>query len=170
MVVAPTFNVIEFDLTSATSGTWLGFVDTSTRALSFGNMDNSVSGVLSSTKVVAMSGVRFNGNSVINNMKFYMVSNSDWTTGDYRFYMSISNSWVQNNALTTSYGLVPTSVPSSQNYRCLYGGAEITGSGQGDGVGQWTYLAAYAGTDVPDGVYGAIGGGGFRYRFTYDYF
>jgi len=169
-MLAPTVKVVQFDLSSATSGYWSNFVDTTTTALNFGAIDNSVSGVVSTTKVVAASGVEFNGNSVIHNMKFYLISTSDWTTGDFRFLMDNSNTWTQNKALTTSDDEVPTSPPSSQNYFRLGGGTQITGSGQVDGLGQWLYLAVYAGTNVPDGTYGGVGDGGFRMRVSYDYY
>ena len=170
MTVAPNVKIVEFDITSATSGMWVNYVNTSTRALNFGAIDNIVSGVVGSTKVIAASGVEFNGNSVIHNMKFYLISISDWTTGDFRFLMDNSNTWTTNKVLTTSDDEVPTSPPSSQNYYRLGGGTQITGSGQVDGLGQWLYLAVYAGTSVPDGTYGGVGGGGFRARFSYDYY
>lgn len=169
MVLAPEMKVVQMD-EAAVSGTWGGFVDDSTRALAFGGIDNSVSGAMSVTKVVAMSGVTFNGNTVVENMKFYLASISDWTTGDARFYMDISNVWTANKALNTTHDDVPTAIPGGQNYFRLGGGAQITGSGQVDGLGQWAYLAVFAGTDVPDASYGSLGGGGFRYRMTFDYY
>ena len=169
MVAAPDVKLVQFDLAAA-SGTWDGFIDTSTRALNFGAIENSVSGTMSATKVMAMSGVEFNGNTVIENMKFYLSSQSDWTTGDARFYMDINNTYTQNKTLGTSNDAVPTTIPATQNYFRLGGGTQITGSGQVDGLGQWAYLAVFAGTDVPDGTYGVLGGGGFRYRLTFDYY
>jgi len=170
MVAAPNVKLVQFDLSAATSGTWGGFIDTTTRALAFGAIDNSVSGSMSATKLVAMSGVEFNGNTVIENMKFYLSSRSDWTTGDSRFYMDINNIYTQNKTLSTSNDNVPTAIPANQNYFRLGGGSQITGSGQVDGLGQWIYLAVFAGTDVLDGTYGVLGGGGFRFRVTFDYY
>jgi len=170
MVDAPTVKIVEFNVAAATSGTWSNFVDTTTKALSFGQIDNSISGTISSTKVVAMSGVAFNGNSTLSNMKFYLLSSSAFTVGNFQFYMDINNTWTQNKSVMTDDDVVPTSLPGSQNYYHLGGGPIITGSGQSDGLGQWIYLSVYAGTNVPDGTYGSLGGGGLRYRVVYDYY
>lgn len=170
MVLAPDFRVVEFDLTSAVSGVWTNFVNTTTRALDFGQVDNSSAAVVSATKLVAMSGVEFNGNTVVENMRFFLVASTAFTNGDYRFLMDISNTYTQNKALTTANDLVPTSLPGAQNYFRLGGATQITGSGQVDGLGQWLYLAVYAGTDVPNDTYGGLGAGDFRYRITFDYY
>jgi len=170
MVLPPEVKIVEFDITAAVSGTWSGFVDISTRALDFGQIDNSVSGVVSDVKVVAMSGVAFNGNSVIEDMRFYAVATSAFDQGNVQFLMDLTNTWTQNRQLTLAADDVPTSLPSSQNYFRHGGGAQIVGSGQVDGLGQWAYLAIFAGTDVPDGVYGGLGAGTLRYRIRYDYY
>jgi len=170
MVLPPEVKVVEFDVSAALSGTLLGFADTVSRALDFGQLDNSVSGVVSDTKVVAMSGVTFNGNTVIEDMRFYAASASAFTQGNYQLLMDITNTWTQNKQLTTGADNVPVSLPTGQNYFRLGGGAQIVGSGQVDGLGQWAYLAVFAGTDVPDGTYGGLGAGTFRYRFRYDYY
>ena len=170
MVIAPEFRVVEFDVSSATSGAWTGFVDTTTRVLDYGQVDNSQSGVNSTTKVVALSGVEFNGNSTIEDMKFYLLSLSAFAGGTYEFLMDITNTWTQNKVVTQANSNVPTTLPASQNYFRLGGGTQITGSGQVDGLGQWLYLAVFIGTDVPDGTYGGLGDNSFRYRFRFDYF
>lgn len=170
MVLAPEVKIVEFDLSSAVSGTMIDFVDTTTRVLDFGQVDNSSAGVVSDTKLIAMSGLEFNGNTVIENMKFFLIAISAFTQGDYRFLMDLSNTYTQNKTLTTADDLVPTSLPSVQNYFQLGGHTQITGSGQGDGLGQWAYLAIFAGTDVPNDTYGGLGDGDFRYRITFDYY
>jgi hypothetical protein len=170
MVLPPEVKIVEFDVTAAMSGTWKGFVDTTTRALDFGAIDNSISGVVSDVKVVAMSGVEFNGNTVIEDMRFYAVAVSAFSQGTYQFLMDLTNVWTQNRQLTIGADNVPTSLPSSQNYFRHGGGAQITGSGQVDGLGQWAYLAIFAGTDVPDGTYGGLGVGTLKYRVRYDYY
>lgn len=170
MVLPPTVQIIEFDVSASASGTWSGPVNIASRALDFGQIDNSVSGVVSDTKVVAMSGVAFNGNSVIEDMRFYAASVSAFTNGTYLFLVDITNTWTQNKRLTTGADGVPTSLPSSQNYFRMGGGAQIVGSGQVDGLGQYVYLAVFAGTNVPDGTYGGLGAGTLRYRVRYDYY
>jgi len=170
MVLPPEVKIVQFDVAAATSGTWSGFVDTTTQALDFGQIDNSVSGLVSDTKVVAMSGVEFNGNTVIEDMRFYAVATTAFSQGTYQFLMELTNTWAQNKQLTTGADDVPISLPGSQNYFRHGGGAQITGSGQVDGLGQWAYLAIFAGTDVPDGTYGGLGAGTLRYRFRYDYY
>jgi hypothetical protein len=170
MVLTPEFKVIEFDVSSAVSGQWLGFVNTTSRVLDFQQVDNSSSGVNSATKVVAMSGVEFNGNSTVENMRFYLASFSAFGAGAYEFLMDITNTWTQNKVVTQANDNVPTSLPGSQNYFRHGGGTQITGSGQVDGLGQWLYLAVFIGTDVPNGTYGGLGDNSFRYRFRFDYF
>lgn len=170
MVLPPEVKIVEFDVTAAISGTWENFVNITTRALDFGAIDNSVSGVVSDTKAVAMSGVEFNGNTVIEDMRFYAVSAAAFTQGNYQLLMERTNTWTQNKQLQTGATNVPVALPSAQNYFRMGGGTQIVGSGQVDGLGQYIYLAIFAGTDVPDGTYGGLGVGTFRYRLRYDYY
>jgi len=170
MNLPPNVKIVEFDITAATSGTWTGFLDTTSRALDFGQINNNISGVVSDTKVIAMSGVTFNGNTVIEDMRFYAVAVTAFTQGNYQFLMELTNTWTQNKQLQTSADNVAVSLPAAQNYFRMGGGAQIVGSGQIDGLGQYAYLAIFAGSDVPDGTYGGLGAGTCRYRFRYDYY
>jgi hypothetical protein len=112
------------------------------------------------------------------NLKLFLSDVSDWTDGTFSFNGLPSGQWIPGITLTdTSGSLVPTQVPSGQNWWRDAGGAfnrnsvsfqEITASGLDSQVTQWFYLSTTVDTDVPVKTYGG-NTGRWTYRVNYDY-
>ncbi len=133
----------------------------------------------SQTKVFLMRVDNFNdANEAVFNMRFYLSSVSDFTTGTFSFNGFASGRHITGATLTDASGLfIPTALPSGQNlWRAADGPfdpssasfQEITGVGSDDQVTMYQYLSVTVDTDVPAGVYGG-NTGGFTGRITWDY-
>jgi hypothetical protein len=137
--------------------------------LNFGSLNITNNKQQSETKaVVAFVTDMQDATEALFNLRFWLPTISDFTTGTFSFNGYASENWIQNIALTDSSGLfTPTVLPSGQNWLRQDGGTEITGSGDNQ-VTQFMYLGITFDTDVSNGVYGGDSGG-FIYRLTFDF-
>lgn len=143
-------------------------LDTSiTGALEFGNVNTSLSGRISDTKMVIFRVSDFGSASGVFNMRFFLTNTNAFSLGNYRFLNRITTHWQGAGfALSLADADVPLSVPS-QNVLSTSGQPVLSGLFDGH-VSQYIYLATYVDTDVPFGTYGGATNGSFRYRILYD--
>ncbi len=141
--------------------------------LEFGNINNTVSGSISDTRLIYARASSLGDASGIFNMKFFLSSTSD-VQGTVRFLESREFHFVGGNLLNESADDVLISVPTMPNYSGTIiepvfplGKGAISGTLEQD-AGMYIYLACLANTDVNAGNYGGPGGG-IRYRLMYDY-
>jgi hypothetical protein len=149
-----------------------GFVkrlDTSTSGhLNFGNLNITTSGVFAGTKPCFFRVSNLGTSSQVFNFRFYISSLSAWGTGNYSFKYNGQVAFEAGKALDVSSSGMPLSLPDSQNIFSTQQDTFIQAVAE-SGCSQYVYLDMFADTDVPVGVYGGPGNGGFRYRLTYDF-
>jgi len=145
-------------------------------SLSFGSIDNS-SGVIvnTPTKCIVWTVDSFgDATTEIFDLRFWLSSVSDWVSRgtDYNSYFNqhVTGKWLGNVKLTNASGtFTPTSLPAARNVLQSDGNDSITTSGLDTSTTEYIYLSVGVDQDTPVGVYGGAGGGGFRYRMTYQY-
>lgn len=143
-------------------------------ALSFGNINVTNSGGISSTALTFAHAASLGDASGIFNMRFFLVNVSAWNTGTYRFLWDKTIHFTQGKSLNDGNLDLSTTVPATANLRSTLvpewvGGAPSV-SGVGDqAVTQYVHLAVLAEGDTPIGTYGGAGAGSFRYRLLYDF-
>jgi hypothetical protein len=139
--------------------------------LVFDPVNIAVSGQTSDTKVLTAYITNWGDGSGISNMKFFLTSVSDFGVGDYRFLYSIRTHWASGLELNETDSELPITIPTSQNILSTFGSGTVQNTGYYDEsqVLQYVYLSMFIGVDVPVGVYGSAGGGGFRMRLLYEF-
>lgn len=185
MVVVPTVEWINQDPTIDPSGSRdiksgaAGFLkNISTAAaqeLNFGTINITTSGSISDTKLCYARVSALNDASGVFNMRLFLTSVSDWTTGTYRFLERKALHFQGGIALSLGDADTPVVVPTQANFSGTVTAPEFDGgkpwmSGVLDNdVSQYVYFAVFAGTDVPVGIKGGAGAGSFRYKLLYDF-
>jgi len=174
-MILPQVQFIQFNKSVNPSGfrhiaaSGIKVLDTSiTGCLEFGNVNTSVSGRITDTKMAIFRVSNFGSASGIFNMRFFLTNTNAFYLGNYRFLQRISTHW-----LGSSFGLsladvdVPLTEPV-QNVLSTSGQPVLSGLFDGH-VSQYIYLANYVDIDVPYGTYGGPSAGSFRYRMLYDF-
>ena len=143
--------------------------------LNFGTINNTISGVISDTKVVYARINSLGDASGIFNMRFFLNSVSDFNTGNYRFLERKYLHFIPNITLGLADQDTTTIMPTSTNLlgtiqfpQFQAGAPWISGILDND-VTQYIALALYVDTNVPATTYGGAGGGSFRYSLAYDF-
>lgn len=140
-------------------------------ALLFGSVNTSVSGQVTPTKMLTAHVDSWGDASGILNMKFFLTSVSDFTTGEARNLYRMERHWHDSLALTEADASLPTSAPSTTNLVSTLGSGVLADTSFADEsqCTQYIWVAMYIHTDVPVGTYGGPGGGGLRYRLLFDF-
>ncbi len=145
-----------------------GTVINSTCPLDFGTVNNTGGNVLTGPKVIWWRCKDMSGFTVIDNMKFWLSSNSV-LHGTNEYYCDIANFWTQNKTISQtasgSPGIMPQSIPSTNISKI--GGGEITGTYHADTT-QYIYIALSIGQDETIGNKGGTSGG-FQISLKFDY-
>lgn len=162
-----------FRVNAAPAGGFVKTLDTSLNGfLDFDNLNISLSGVVSNTKMVIFRASDMGTASGIYNIRFYLASASAFNAGTYRFLHRISTHYLGTPfQLLTSDLDIPISLPANANVLgtlSVSGYPTISGILDRD-VSQYVYLAVFINTDVPFGTYGGGGAGSFRFRAVYDF-
>lgn len=144
--------------------------------LDFGTVDITSTTQVTDTALAYARVSALNDASGVFNMKFFLTSVSDWTTGTYRFLERKEFHFQQGGiTLTASDDDTPTTVPTNANFSGTITEPEFSNgkpwmSGILDNdASQYVYLAVEVGTNVPVGIKGGAGAGSFRYRLLYDF-
>lgn len=139
--------------------------------LDFGSVNNTSTTVVSDTKCIYARASTLGDASGIFDMKFYLSSSTDWSTGTYRFLEEESLHFQADKALTAGASDVVTSAPANPNVGVTVnaefplGGTTISGIVDQDCT-KYRYLAVLTETSVPVGTYD---GAGFTYNLIYNF-
>jgi hypothetical protein len=175
-MVIPTTQFLQFDVTVNPSGNrnLLGSavkeLSTSLNSfLDFSNLNISISGIVSPTKLVVFRASDMGTASGIYNIRFYLKSASAFGPGTYRFLHRISTHYLGSNfILNTADNDLPSIQPATQNLFSTQQVNAISGITDAD-VSQYIYLAVFVDTDVPFGTYRGQNGAGATMRCVYDF-
>ncbi len=142
--------------------------------LDFGNVDISLSGQVSDTKLCFARVSNFNGASGITNLRFFLHSIAAFGAGTYRFLEDKNLHFIPDHALIQANDDTPTAIPSVPNIKgtiaALFANGQTAISGVGDqDVTQYVHLGVFVDTDVPVRTYGGAGAGNFRYRLLFEF-
>ncbi len=182
MVIVPDVEWIQNDISTDPSGVrhlkTTGFVkELGTgpgEQLSFGDMNTSISGAVSETKVAFARVDSFGDASGVFNMRFFVKNFSAWD-GDFRFLERKTLEFLPDLILTEADINTPTVVPTIGNFIST---RRATTAPLGDGtlsgildedVSQYVYLAAFANINVSVGQKGGGGAGSWRMSLLYDF-
>ncbi len=176
---APTIKFNVFAVDSATpsgsrhlesAGNWTQKAEASaTGFLDMGGLNNTSSKASSSTFAVVPYVDALNGATEVDNMRFWMPTQTSLASGTYSFNESISTAWASGIALTDASGSFSSStLPTSQNINRTTGEATVTAAGTDAQVMQYCYMSITVDTDVPNGVYGGADGS-IKHRLTFDF-
>ena len=162
------FRSLDITDTEPADRTTAGTVINQDNPLDFGTANNTAEAASVGPKCIIFRCSNLQGNSTINNMRFWLSSNSDFTGTNY-FYCDVTSTWTQNKTIGQitggTPGICPTSVPSA-NVTKINGG-DITGTGHAD-TSQYIYLGLSIGSDEPIGSKGGAGGA-FNFSLKFDY-
>ena len=144
--------------------------------LDFGTVNITSSTQVSDTVLAYARISALNDASGVYNMRFFLTSVTDWSTGTYRFLERKELHFQQGGiTLTGSDTDTPTVVPSQANFsgtitepEFVFGKPIMSGILDND-ASQYVYLAVQVGTNVDVGIKGGAGAGSFRYRLLYDF-
>lgn len=174
----PSIDIIQLDNRINPSGTrnlgagasgFVKFLDTSSSGhLDFGFIDITNSGTLAGTRLLYFRPNSMGSCSKLFNFRFYLSSTTAWGTGTYEFLWDKRIHFTSGLGLSTTNDNVPTTLPTSGNVLSTHSGVFIQTTAE-SGCSQYIYVDLFADTDVPVGIYGGPGNGGFRYRLTYDF-
>jgi hypothetical protein len=151
------------------------------QALDFGSINTTMSGAISETKTIYARISNMGSASGIFNLRFFLNSTSDFSTGRYRFLEKKDLHFIPNLILNDQANDTPRVIPQYQNLsgtipsvgRNDYGqwqkGVPWISGTIDDDASMYIYLAFLAYSDVPNGIYGGAGAGSFRYRLLYDF-
>jgi hypothetical protein len=183
MVLVPTVQWVQQDPGTDPSGVrnlnTTGFIKQlgtgAGQVLDFGTINNTLSGVVSDTRLAYARISDLGDASGVFNMRFFLNSVSDFGVGTTRFLERKALHFLGAISLTENNEDTPTNVPISSNYSGTITEPEFPlGKPWMSGIldndaGQYVYLAILVGSDVPVGTYGGAGAGTFRYRLIYDF-
>nr|BDD44110.1 hypothetical protein 3 [bacterium] len=162
------FRSLDITDTEPADRTTAGSVVSQNSPLNFGTANNTADAAAVGPKCVIFRCTDLQGNTTINNMKFWLSSNADFS-GSNSYYCDITNTWTQNKTVgQTSSGVpgnCPVGIPSA-NLTKINGG-DITGTANND-TSQYIYLAMSIGTDEVLGTKGGVGGA-FAYSLKFDF-
>ena len=140
-----------------------------TGTLDFGVLNNTSAKTSSSTFAVVPFVSNLNGNSTVENMKFWQPVQTSITAGTYAFNQHISTAWSSGIALTDASGTFSSStLPTSQNVTAADGSSSVSTAATDASAMEFVYLSVTADTDVAQGTYGGSDGS-IKYRLTFDY-
>jgi len=184
MVVVPTVKFIQQSLTIDPSGSRhlnsgaAGFIrelnTTAGHELNFGNLNNTISGTISDTKLCYARISSLGDASGIFNLRVFLVNATAFNTGTYRFLERRTFDFVPNLILSVNDLDMPVILPNHPNFSGTVqpgwprGSPWMSGILDAD-VSMYLYTAIFADTNVPVGTYGGAGAGSFRYRMVYDF-
>lgn len=162
------FRTTSITLTEPVDRTTAGTKVDSNNPLDFGTINNTGGTIQTMPKVIWWRCTDMSGNAVINNMKFWLSSNSD-LVGDNEYYCDITSTWTQNKILSQVSGGTPGSLPQASPVSNItkMSGADISGINHAN-TSQYIYLGLSIGADE---TIGAKGGntGGFQVSLKFDY-
>lgn len=118
----------------------------------------------SPTKAVLFRAANMNGNTRIENMRFWLSARPQ-PIGTIYFNMKIMTPYQSGISLNEASGQAPTSVPSQNLFR-TDGHPAISGITDSE-VSRWIYLNIGSESETTTGKYG--GNSSFKYRCTFDY-
>ena len=158
-----------------TTGFLKGLGTGATQELDFGNLNNTLSGVVSETRLIFARASAMGDASGIFNMRFFLTSVADFGVGTSRFLERKTQHFHGAISLTENNEDTPSVVPTFANLSGTITEPEyplgkpwVSGIIDNDAT-QYIYLALFVGSDVPVGTYGGAGAGTFRYRLLYDF-
>lgn len=141
----------------------------STGFIDMGSLNNTSAKVSSSTFAVVPYVDALNGATTVENMKFWMPTQTALSSGTYYFNESVATAWTSGIALTDTSGSFSSStLPSSQNVNRTTGETTITSAQADAHVMQYCYLSVTVDTNVPNGTYGGADGS-IKHRLTFDF-
>lgn len=174
----PSIDIIQLDNRINPSGTrhlgagasgFVKFLDTSSSGhLDFGFLDITNSGVLAGTRLIYFRPNSMGSASKIFNFRLHISSTSAWGAGTYQFLWKKQIHFTSGLALSTTDDSMILSLPTSGNVLSTHSGTFIQTTAE-SGCSQYIYLDIFADTNVPVGIYGGPGQGGFRFKLTYDF-
>jgi hypothetical protein len=126
---------------------------------------NINSSAYSPTKAVLFRIFAMNGATNVSNMRFWGATLPN-TQGFVTYCFKSIAPYISGIALTTASGLLPTSLPASQNVYRTDGFTALSGVTDNQ-VTEWIYLNFFADSNGNTGKFG--GDNSFTYRMTYDY-
>jgi len=152
------------------AGNWSQKADaSSTGFIDMGSLNNTSAKASSSTLAVVPYIDALNGSTTVENMKFWMPTQTAITTGTFTFNERIATAWTSGIALTDASGSFSSStLPTSQNVNRTTGETTITGAAADAQVMQYCYLSITVDTDVANGSYGGADGS-IKHRLTFDF-
>ena len=182
MINFPVFQIVHQDTSIDPSGSrdllspvagFLGLLGTGAgQELDFGNLNNTTNTIVSDTNCIYGRASTLGDASGIFNLKMFLISITDWTTGTFRFLEEKSLHFQPNKVLTAAATPdTPITQPASQNLfvttsELSPGGTNVISGILDYHTTVYVYTAVLVGTDVPIGQYS---GSGFRYRLIYDF-
>ena len=170
LMAVPTVEFRSLDITGTEPGdrTTAGSVVSAATPLDFGTVNNTAAAADAGPKCLIFRCSNLQGNTTINNLRFWLSSNADFTGTDL-YYTDITNTWTQNKTVGQvsggTPGAMPDSVPAANVTKI--GGGDITGIAHAD-TSQYLYIAVNVGVDEVIGVKGGAGGA-FAYSLKFDY-